>query len=247
MHDFKKWYYYFLGNLDHMELVNFHTAPCLQEEEKKLIWSSIQQFQKGENSEGKHLIHHAKNYQQDDYVAAIKLFIKEEQMHAQLLGLFMKMEGIPKIKKHWIDSGFRWIRNLMGLELSITVLVTAEIIAAVYYRGLKGATKSGLLAQICNRLLKDEEKHLEFQAYAIAHINRHAVFITRLIKKWLHLALLIFTMILVWQYHKNVLKKGGFNFLKFSKTGVGIFDQLHTDKETYWRNLQKTPVKATFS
>ncbi len=240
MNDFKKWYYYFKGNLDHLDLINFHTAPCLTSYEKNIIWSSIQQFQKGENSEGKHLIQHAKNYNNENYLDTIKLFIKEEQMHARLLGEFMAIEKIPKIRSHWIDSGFRWIRNLMGLELSVTVLVTAEIIAAVYYQGLKAATNSGLLVQICNRLLKDETKHLEFQAYTIAHINQYKGYLHRSIKKYLHLGLVLATLLLVWLQHQKVLTNGGFGLTSFFKAGIDIFLQLHKDKETFWHHLQQT-------
>ena len=68
------------------------------------------------------------------FAGALDLFIKEEQQHSRYLAAFMESEGIPLLPRHWVDSTFRLLRGLAGLELSLTVLVTAEIIAVPYYR-----------------------------------------------------------------------------------------------------------------
>ena len=47
----------------------------------------------------------------------------------------------------------------MGCELSITVLITAEIIALVYYGALQRCTASGVLEAICARILDEEAAH----------------------------------------------------------------------------------------
>lgn len=245
MKNFKSWYYYFLGNADHFDLLNFHRKASLDENEKKLITSSIQQFQKGENSEGKHLLRHAKKYNVPEYVDTIKLFIKEEQAHALLLGKFMEIEDIPKIKSHWLDGAFRKARNLMGLELSVTVLVTAEIVAAAYYPGLKNASSSGLLKQICNRIIKDEGKHLDFQAYTLAHIDKKSLYISRKLKFIVHKLFLAGTLLLVWHYHHDVLKAGKYSFNTFAESCFKIFDRVYQLKETYRRALStKTHEKV---
>ncbi|MDN5211167.1 ferritin-like domain-containing protein [Fulvivirgaceae bacterium BMA12] len=239
MNDFKSWYYYFLGNADHFDHINFHSIAGLGKAEKKLITSSIQQFQKGENSEGKHLLNHAKRYYEPAYVDTIKLFIREEQTHALLLGRFMEIAHIPKIKKHWLDSAFRKIRNMMGLELSITVLVTAEIVAASYYSGLKKATSSGLLKQICNRIMKDEDKHLEFQAYTLAHINKNSSEGLKQLKLLGHRLFLAGTLLLVWYYHGKVLKAGKYRFDTFTQHCFKTFERVYALKASYGRALVK--------
>ncbi|MFG3444326.1 hypothetical protein ACGFZ1_06430 [Bacillus velezensis] len=44
------------------------------------------------------------------------------------------------------------------------MLLTAEVIVAVYYDALKNVTGSVCLQSICWQILIDEEKHIEFQA-----------------------------------------------------------------------------------
>ena len=185
------------------------------------------------------MLDHAKKYNESSYVDTIKLFIKEEQTHALLLGKFMEMEYIPKIKKHWLDSAFRKIRNLMGLELSITVLVTAEIVAATYYSGLKEATSSGLLKQICNRIMKDEDKHLEFQAYTLARINKNNPESFEKLKFLGHKLFLAGTLLLVWHYHGKVLEAGNYRFITFTEHCFKTFRRVYELKAVYDQVLAK--------
>ena len=61
------------------------------------------------------------------FAGALEIFIKEEQQHSRYLAAFMESQSIPRLQKHWVDRVFRKLRGLAGLELSLTVLVTAEI------------------------------------------------------------------------------------------------------------------------
>ena len=63
---------------------------------------------------------------------------------------------------------FRWLRHRAGLELSIAVLVTAEIIAKVYYAALRQATTSVVLVRLCDQILYDELRHVRFQCERLA-------------------------------------------------------------------------------
>ncbi|MDN5200447.1 ferritin-like domain-containing protein [Fulvivirgaceae bacterium BMA10] len=240
--NFEYWFYYFQQNQNHFAHIDFDVEPSLTNHEKCLVTSSIQQFQKGENSEGKHLYNYAKAYGDHFYLQAIKLFIKEEQDHAKVLGKWMHLEGIPKIKGHWVDGAFRKIRNLFGLELSITVLVTAEIIAAVYYKALKLATGSSLLKSLCDQILIDEDKHLEFQAHTMAILNREQNYASIFTKRLLHKMFMAATIMLVWFYHGSILKAGGYNFLKYWKDVFQVFNTVDT---LIWNKLKKSMEKAT--
>ena len=119
-------------------------AYRLTPRERSAIEKSIQQFQLGEGSEGRRLLQRGEAYAREagdaDFVAALTLLIGEEQRHSAHLGRFMKRQGIPIVTDHWVDTVFRRLRVLAGLELSLTVLVTAELIAVPYYRALREAT-----------------------------------------------------------------------------------------------------------
>src|SRR5262249_41548303 len=98
--------------------------------ERANVAESIQQFQLGENSEGRAFLQrgeeHARRAGDPWFVPALSLFIAEEQRHAAWLGRFLDRERIPHLKRHWVDGVFRGLRKLAGLEVCVTVLVTAE-------------------------------------------------------------------------------------------------------------------------
>ena len=161
------WKEYFESNQTHFEDIDWRMEDRLDAHEKKLIALSIQQFQRGESSEGKHLFAYAKTVPDPLYLECIRLFICEEQMHARVLAKFMNRYFIPCIKEHWVDGVFRKLRKLAGIENSIMILLIAEIISKVYYAALKKATGSVLLQKICSQVLKDEDQHINFQCHTL--------------------------------------------------------------------------------
>src|SRR5258706_385192 len=111
----------------------------LARKNKKAIASSVQDFQAGDY----------------EYIEAIRLFIAEEQRHARDLAHFLQINEIPLVKTTFTDGVFRRLRQILGnLEISIAVLITAEIIAIVYYTALRDATNSQVLQTLCKQILK---------------------------------------------------------------------------------------------
>ena len=212
---FSSWYQYFLSNRNHFDHLDWKNKELLTGAEKEIITSSIQQFQRGEYSEGKHFLQFAKSMKDESYIETVKIFIKEEQDHAAVLGKFMNIQTIEKLGSDWLDNTFRWLRKLAGLEGTVTVLLTAEIISMVYYKALKLVTSSVLLQQICKQVLIDEEMHLRFQSYALGLLYKRKMRISFFISKFLHKILMAGTIIMVWLYHKKVLRAGRYNFFLF--------------------------------
>jgi hypothetical protein len=209
------WKEYFESNQHHFKNINWDAPDSLTGDEKRIITKSIQQFQEGENSEGKHLFQFAKALNDDEYLSCIRLFIKEEHNHAKVLGRFMEKYKIEKAKGHWVDGVFRWLRKLMGLENSIIVLVTAEIISKIYYDALRNATGSALLQKICSQVLQDEDQHIAFQCHTLSLLHEKKNFLSRFISRSWHLFLMTGTILVVWFYHKKcsgkeVIILGGF-------------------------------------
>jgi hypothetical protein len=131
----EQWRQYFLANAASLRAIPWHLGAQVTESEKSAIANSVREFQLGESSEGKHLIHRGKRYaiQSGDaiYPAVLGLFIAEENRHAADLGRFLDLAGIERARHAWPDVVFRWLRHRAGLELSITVLVTAEVVAQI--------------------------------------------------------------------------------------------------------------------
>ena len=201
----------------------------LTTEELAMLTKSIQQFQLGEGSRGERLLRRGKTYAHavNDplFAETLALFIKEEQQHSRYLAAFMESQGIPLVSRHWVDTVFRKLRGLAGLELSLTVLVTAELIAVAYYRALRGATGSPILKIICTRILEDEASHLRYQSSMVARVASKRPLIAQRILGGLHWLFLLGTILVVWVEHSAVFKAGGYDFGRFrNETLLEFFD-----------------------
>lgn len=163
----QRWREYFESNLRDDPPIPWSDNPGLNHWQREAIASSVQTFQLGESGEGRHIRRCAQRWidrgGDPEYLGALTLFLQEENRRAQWLGRFLAQEGVPLLQKQWSDGCFRFLRHLAGLRTSISVLVTAEILAQVYYLALLRATDSPTLRAICRRILRDERAHVTFQ------------------------------------------------------------------------------------
>jgi len=184
--------------------------------ERAILGPSIQQFQLGENAEGRGLLRRAHGFaaQRGDtqFAEAIALFIQEEQRHSRILGRFLELHAIPCLARHWVDAVFRRVRALAGLELCMRVLATAEVIAVPYYTALARATASPLLAAICANILADEAGHLAFQAFVFRQLAQARPAWRHEVINALHSVFLHATSVLVWFQHGRVFRATGSSF-----------------------------------
>ncbi len=214
-----QWQLYFEANARNLPLIPWNSGAELTAVERDAIASSLQKFQLGESSEGRNLLRRAQEYAQANnelaYVEAIRLFIREEQRHAATLGRFMKLESIPTIQGNFSDSVFRRLRKFAGLELSVGVLVTAEIIAKVYYDAILNATHSSVLKAICRQILQDEVAHVTFQCERLARMRMNMPWHSIAVREALHVFLFAGTRVVVWRDHRHAFRAGGFNLRRY--------------------------------
>ena len=217
-----EWRKYYEENARSLLNVPWDLGRELSEEEQKAISSSVQDFQAGESSEGRHLFQYSKNYAEQtgdyEYVEAIRLFIAEEQRHASDLAHFLQINGISLVKTTFTDGIFRRLRQLLGnLEISISVLITAEIIAIVYYTALRDATNSQVLQALCRQILQDEVRHVEFQAERLGILRTNRNWLLLAITNGLQRFLFLGTCLVVWVFHRRVFERSRYSFAGFWK------------------------------
>lgn len=219
---YKEWIEYFANNDKKRLKIDFSKENDISNDELKLIFPSIQTFQKGEYSKGTHLVNTVKKFAQNkrkpEYIEAMRLFIKEENQHSAYLKKYMSYYNVKPKKNFLLDICFRKLRQLGGLKCEITVLVTAEIIALTYYDALAKSTTSPALKSICNQMLHDELPHIIFQSYTLSHFKNG------LINKLIRIGLMKITLILVWLKFHKVYQAGHYNFFKYIKKN---FNYLH--------------------
>ena len=199
--------------------------------ERRAVISSIQQFQLGEGASGDRMLECAQRFSRETgdlgLIAALRLFLREEQRHSKTLARFLQLENAPCLRRHWIHSVFRWLRGLAGLELCLKVLVTAEVLARPYYAALRDATGSTLLRSICHRIFEEEGAHLHFQAFALMRLQNQHRRPTQAVIKTLHAVLLASTAALVWAEHNAVFRSAGRTFRQFWRETWREFDSLY--------------------
>ena len=197
--------------------------------ERAIVLPSIQQFQLGENAQGRRLLAVARVLG-SDYLQALRLFVREEQRHSAILGSFLKLQGARCLRHHWVHSVFHMIRGLSGLELCMRVLATAEVLAIPYYTALRDATGSPLLRAICTRILEEEAAHLRFQAFTFARLGSGRPEPIRQLVRALHRWFLKATATLVWTEHRFVFLAGGYSVQRLLSQSLAEYEALTCDR-----------------
>jgi hypothetical protein len=216
----RQWCAYFESN-SYPRNIPWNLPPALTLEERFSFASSIQTFQLGESSEGRRLLKAAEEEAEisgDLYLPeAVRLFIGEEQRHASLLGHFLRTESIPLLKRQWTDSMFRFLRQRWNLELCVAVLMTAELVARVYYRALRDATHSLALQSVCKHLLRDEMHHLAFHAGILGDLRKNRPLWINFLWNTAYSIFHQITVTVVWIEHNKVFRAGGFPYHRYRK------------------------------
>jgi hypothetical protein len=225
-----EWLGHFERNRGVLFDIPWSCGPELRAEERRALARSIAEFQRGESSEGRHLIHYAEAYARKrgdpEYALAVKLFIAEEQRHARDLARFLDLNGLPLARRSLVDSAFRRLRNLLStLEVSIAVLILAEIVAQVYYGALQQATSSRILVRLCEQILLDEACHVQFQAEQLGRLRagrgRVLYGVTMVGQRLVFLC----TCLVVWLFHAQAFRCGGYGRTRFWRSAWQHFDQ----------------------
>src|SRR3954469_1861019 len=149
---YHRWHTHFLHNRAAPALP-WHDPHPLTAAELQQVGPSIQQFQLGGLARRRRHKRRAASQPvlgtDPAFLPTLELFIAEEQGHSAMLGRFLDRERLPRLANNWLDAVFRRLRKLAGLDVCVTVLVTAEVLAMPFYRALRDATRSPLLRAIC--------------------------------------------------------------------------------------------------
>jgi hypothetical protein len=192
-------------------------------EELAAIGRSLQAWQLGETSDGRHLRAAAARYAAEsgdrDFPAVMELFIKEEQRHGEWLGRFLDLAGPGRRSQDWGDSLFRGVRYcLTSIEVWTTPVVMVETLAMIYYDAIRQATGSPLLRAICRQILIDEVPHIEFQYERLALLLRRRPRIGYQLTMAVQRLMFLTMVLLVWLGHRRALRAGGYRWRKYWRT-----------------------------
>ncbi len=162
------WIQHFEANTRLNHELKLPEATCeLPEQPRAALARSLAIFQLGESGGGTRLRRYTRSIASlerlQGYQRAVDLFVAEEQSHAALLARTVAHLRGTLLQKQWSNSIFRWLRNLVNLEFNIQVLLTAELIAEVYFGLLSLRCSDPVVQTVARKLLRDEMGHLSFQ------------------------------------------------------------------------------------
>src|SRR5262249_36480568 len=156
-------------------------------------------------------------------VRATRLFFAEENRHADSLACYLRLHGAEPIRRSWTDFVFRRVRRLLGLEVLLTVLLTAELIGEVYYRAIRSATACPALHTVCTQLLADERMHIRFHIERFRFLRKGRGPGRRAGQDLIWWLLFDATRLAVWAKHRHAIRLGGRSFQQFwSEAGRGL-------------------------
>ncbi|SFM19578.1 ferritin-like domain-containing protein [Nocardia asteroides] len=183
---------------------------------------SLQAWQLGETSDGRHLAASADRFAtatgDPAYRDVIDLFIREEQRHGALLGRVLDDAGIGRRQADWGDTLFRRLRySVTDIEVWTTPVVMVEVLAMIYYNAIRRATGSPVLRAVCAQILADEVPHVQLQCERLA-VLLHKRSRTRFRCTMLaHRVLFLAVMVLVWVGHHRALRTGGYTWTHYRR------------------------------
>lgn len=216
----KQWVAYFRGNAERDRPIPWERGAETTFADMRPIARSLQAWQLGETSDGRHLRAAAARYadvvDDPECLAAVELFIREEQRHGELLGRFLDLSGWGRIEADWGDRLFRMARYcLRDFEVWTTPVVMVETLAVVYYNAIRRSTPSTVLQEVCRQILSDELPHLRFQCERLAAIFRDRGPVGLRVTMALHRVFFLIVMGLVWVGHRRAFRAGGYSWRRY--------------------------------
>lgn len=219
----REWVRYFEANAANLRPIPWEAGAGVTAEKLAAIAGSLRAWQLGETSDGSHLKAAARRYAEQesdpDFLAAVGLFVAEEQRHGEDLGRFLDLAGVPRATADWGDWLFRRFRYfLTRMEVWVTVVLMVETHALLYYAAVRRATASAVLRTICTQILADEVPHICFQCERLAVLHRRRPRLLRLLTAGVHRVLFAGITCAVWVGHRKALRAGGFTARRFWRT-----------------------------
>lgn len=217
--------------------------PCtLPEPHREAIARSIAIFQLGESGGGTRLRRYTRSIASLEnlkgYQRAVDLFVAEEQSHAALLARTVTHLRGTLLTKQWTNSIFRWLRDLVNLEFNIQVLLTAELIAEVYFGLLALRCSDPVVQTVAKKLLRDEMGHLSFQRdFLFERLNTLTPAMQRL-WRWQFQAIHLATAVVVAWDHRDCLRGLGVTPADFRARAAQCWENFQSRLERRLREFE---------
>lgn len=195
-----------------------HGGTLRDDPRRALLIRSLATFQLGESGGGTRLLRFVKREtgNSSDYEKAVRLFVAEEQYHAELLAYLVHYLDGKLLEKHWLNRVFRGVRSMVNLQFNVQVLLTAELIAEAYYGLLYRRIDDPTIHRVSGKILADEVHHIAFHCDFFRTRNRTQLPVVSNLWSLQFQAVFLATERAVWAGHGRCLSAFGINRREFS-------------------------------
>jgi hypothetical protein len=238
------WVEYFRLNRENRVSVPPGAEVSLDPRLRELLVRSLQRFQKGESGDGAHLRGVAARTGDPAYEEAVLLFVREEQVHADLMARCIEAMGGELLRRHWSDALFRLSCLVSGLRAELMVILVAETIALRFFSALHKGTGDPVLRAVFAQIGQDERGHIAFHCDTLRPaISSLPAFLKGPLRlAWKHFFRL--ALLLVVYDHGPLLWEMGLSSGAFWRECTGAFDAVQEFVFAPLPRAQARPVEA---
>ena len=220
-----KWRRYFERNAAQRKAVPWHSGVQVEAHWREPLIHTLQRFQLGESGEGNFLKQWAMQAHDDDFMAAIDLFVKEEQNHSHMMACLLRALEAPLLEGHWSDNLFVFARRLGGLKFEIMMFLVAEIIAKRFFRALYDGSTDPVVRAVFRQIVREERAHVAFNCEALKRFCEPLSELEKWAMRGLWRVLFRLTCLLVMFDHRGALHAAGVSGVQFWNETGAIFNR----------------------
>ena len=186
--NYQHWIAHFRANKNDRPEPDWSAPFSLTGEKLRLLRKSLAEYQLGDGGGECCLVAaDAETYRgaSDDARAVVDAWFAEEREHSRLLGCAVRRIGGEFITSTPAFRLFYAIRRTLGVQFEMLVLLIVEIVSTGYYRVLRRQVGDEPIAAMCQLILRDEARHIDFHRDRLA--ARHPRGVRALWKAQFHL------------------------------------------------------------
>ena len=169
--NYHKWIAHFQANRLERTEPDWTAPLALDDRKRRALASTLAEYQLGDGGGPCRLIApDAESYRgsSEEATRVVDLWFAEEREHSRLLG-----GAVRRLDGTFIESTFAFrlfcrVRQALGVQFEMLVLLIVEIVSTGYYRVIRAHADDAPVAAMCRLILRDEAAHIAF------HVDRLA-------------------------------------------------------------------------
>lgn len=118
------------------------------------------------------------------YVQSLRLFVREEQHHAEIVERLFTVRGLTGRPAGWKRAAVRTLLRPFGLRFELSLLLLNELAALQMNRLIVEATEDDTVRGVVAQIIRDHERHIAFLSERLTTEFADFNFVRRNLRRW---------------------------------------------------------------